>query len=451
MQKLQENRGVQELANSPLLLTLLCLVFEELADFPSSRSELYRQGLDILLKKWDAERNIEREQVYKKLSVQHKEDILSQIALFTFQRGDYFFKQKEIELQIADFISNLAGASTNREVLQLDSQAVLKSIEAQHGLLVERARGIYSFSHLTFHEYFTAREIVASSAPKALEKALKYLVSDITDKRWREVFLLAVSMLRTADYLLRLMKQQTDDLIAKDKHLQAFLTSISQKSRAVTARYKAVAVRAFYLDRALDLDLALVTGNLGLDLALALASGSLTLALSLDLNLALDYTLDPNLALDRALDRALDLALAVDLDLVIAFDLGLFMALECALSWALTFNFDPAFGYQLAPELEQALQQLKAQMPDSKQDREKFKEWWIASGQAWTDTLRAVMIEYRNIGHNWRFSKQQKQALRQYYDANQLLVDCLNSHCYVNRAVRDEILETLLLPLAKIM
>lgn len=178
IQKLKENRSIQELATNPLLLTLLCLVFEENADFPANRSELYKEGLDVLLKKWDAKRNIERDQVYKNLSLHRKEDLLSQIALITFEQKDYFFKQKTIEAYIVDFISNLRDANPDPEVLRLDSEAVLKSIEAQHGLVVERAKGIYSFSHLTFQEYFTAREIVANSA---WENLVKY----ITDKRWR--------------------------------------------------------------------------------------------------------------------------------------------------------------------------------------------------------------------------------------------------------------------------
>jgi predicted NACHT family NTPase len=93
-------------------------------------------------------------QVYKKLSVQRKQDLLSQIALTTFERKDYFFKQRDVERYIADYIRNLPDAQTDPEGLQFDSEVVLKSIEAQHGLLVERARGIYSFSHLTFQEYF---------------------------------------------------------------------------------------------------------------------------------------------------------------------------------------------------------------------------------------------------------------------------------------------------------
>jgi predicted NACHT family NTPase len=45
IQKLGENEPIRELATNPLLLTLLCLVFEESADFPSNRSQLYKEGL----------------------------------------------------------------------------------------------------------------------------------------------------------------------------------------------------------------------------------------------------------------------------------------------------------------------------------------------------------------------------------------------------------------------
>lgn len=186
LERLEDNERINEIATSPLLLTLLCLTFEESGDFPANRSELYKEGLDALLKKWDAKRGIYRAQVYQKLSVQRKEELLGKIALTTFERSDYFFKQKGAEQYITDYIRNLPDAKTDPEELQLDSERVLKSIESQHGLLVERAKGIYSFSHLTFHEYFTAREIVFGTQP--LEKALLNLITHITEKRWREVF-----------------------------------------------------------------------------------------------------------------------------------------------------------------------------------------------------------------------------------------------------------------------
>ncbi|HEY9614135.1 NACHT C-terminal helical domain 2-containing protein, partial [Allocoleopsis sp.] len=60
--------------------------------------------------------------------------------------------------------------------------------------------------------------------------------------------------------------------------------------------------------------------------------------------------------------------------------------------------------------------------------------------------LRAILIEHRSLGHDWQFSEEQKKLLKQYYDANKLLVDCLNSDCYVSREVRQHIEDSLLLP-----
>lgn len=423
LSKLKQNPPIQELATNPLLLTLLCWIFEESGDFPSNRAELYKEALNVLLRKWDAKRNIEREQIYKKLSLQHKEDLLGQIARMTFERGDYFFKQKELETHIAGYICNLPSVSTEVEALQLDSEAVLKSIEAQHGLLVERARGIYSFSHLTFHEYFTAREIVASSDPQALETALKQLVSHTKEKRWREVFLLSVGMLRSADYLLTLMKQQIDAILAGDAHLQAFLTWVSQKSHAVATTYRLVTVRAFYFD--LDLARALDLVGSTFDLARALDR---TFTRDLDPDLALDLALDRTLALNRVLDITLDPTRAVN------------RVLDRALARARI----------LSSELELALQHLKEQLSYSGKHEKGFEEWWKANSGAWIEQLRSVMISYCNLGHNWQFSERQRDVLKQYYDANQLLVDCLNTNCYVTSTVRQEIEETLLLPITEI-
>ena len=140
LRKVEDNRPIQELATNPLLLTLLCLVFDEYGDFPINRSELYREGLDVLLKKWDAKRNIERHQIYKNLSMQRKEDLLAQVACKTFYQGAYFFRQVDLECYITDYIRNLPKAHTDDDLLQLDSESIVKAIESQHGLFVERAK-----------------------------------------------------------------------------------------------------------------------------------------------------------------------------------------------------------------------------------------------------------------------------------------------------------------------
>jgi predicted NACHT family NTPase len=233
IEKLAENEPIQELASNPLLLTLLCLEFEASSTFARNRAELYKDGVYILLKKWDGKRDIERDQLYKGLSAKRKEDLLSLIALETFRQGNYFFKQKVAETYIAQFIENLPDAKSDPQALRLDSEDVLRSIEANHGLLVTRAKGIYSFSHLTFQEYFATRKLTLNPTTETL----KELVSHLTEKRWREVILLAVEMLEDATELIQLIKEAVDQLLAEDERLQEYLQWLQEKTNSFTGKY----------------------------------------------------------------------------------------------------------------------------------------------------------------------------------------------------------------------
>ncbi|OUL25463.1 hypothetical protein BV378_15460 [Nostoc sp. RF31YmG] len=98
--------------------------------------------------------------------------------------------------------------------------------------------------------------------------------------------------------------------------------------------------------------------------------------------------------------------------------------------------------------MQRKLQELKNKLPNiSLENWENVKQWRQTNGQPWTEQLRAIIIEHRNIGHDWQFTDSQEEMLQQYYDANKLLIDCLNSECYISREVRQQIEETLLLPI----
>ncbi|HYX13583.1 MAG TPA: NACHT domain-containing NTPase [Nostoc sp.] len=422
VEKLQllENKQIRELVVTPLLLNLVCCVFQDHSDFPVRKVELYKQGLDILLNRWDKVRNIKRNEIYLRLSLPQKFGLLSQIAATTFKQGDYFFTQSNVQQYITDYLCNLPIDQTEPEVLQLNSEVVLKLLET-HGLLIEQARGIYSFSHIVFQEYLTAKNIVTSANPQILEKKLIELVSHLTEPRWRKIFLLTAGMLDNLPCLLQFMKQDIDQLVVFDKQLQKFLNWVNHKSISIQCTHKRVAIRAFYLTLEL-LDNVNLTNDL---------------AFSLGIDLRLTNNLTPDLALDIALQCALQLSLALpyepSLDRVLA------------LSFALPDDRTLACN----PELQHSLQKLKEQLPSPVQGKEKLKEWWNANGQTWANELRLVIVRCRNIGHQWQFSEQHKEVLKQYYTANQLLVDCLNSNCKITPTVTESILATLLLPTPK--
>jgi predicted NACHT family NTPase len=396
-----DNQPIRELVVTPILLSLVCSVFQERATFPSKRAKLYQAGLDILLVRWDKARGIQRDQTYRNLQLPDKIKLLSQIAATMFAQGNYFFEKSEVLPIISDYLQNLPNSSQDLETLWLTSTGVLKAIELQHGLLVERARDIYSFSHLTFQEYLTARKIVATQSTEALQQ----LATHITDSQWKEVFLLTVSLLPTADLLLRLIKEEIDNLVKDELQIQTFIDTIYQKVNQLQTPYHPAALRAFYWTLFQDRDL--------------------NLTVSLDAKLAQE--LPDDLALDLTLARALDLTET----LIKKPTVKQILNLEFALDFERTFQLDKAF--------QQSLQQIKAQLPDPAQGKEGLQAWWQINGEAWLQQFRASIIEHRAIGQDWQFSQDQWQRLQQYYQANQFLVDCLNSEGQVSAEVRAEI------------
>ncbi len=414
----EENKPIRELAITPILLSLTCAVFHQTGKFYSKRSKLYEEGLELLLEQWDKSREIERDEIYRDLSVERKLELLSYLAVKKFDQPQYvLFEQTEIEGYIAEFL----------RIGQRDSRTVLRAIEAQHGLLIERLQKVWSFSHLTFQEYFSAKWFYSHADWQGL-------VSHITQTHWREVFLITVGMMKSADDLMLLMKQRIGTLVASDKELQQFLTWVNQKSLSVEAPYKLAAVRAFYP--------AFGCANS------EFSAKTLAYALGFyrQFDLARDLVLDRNLAL--ALSYALDISASIHEP---SLKLDVFRAhLVCTLAHTLACTFKDDLLRTANPELNLSLQQLRVQLPNHDKDIEQLQKWWQTNDRAWTEQLRIVIIKHRNIGHDWQFREHQKQLLKQYYDANKLLVDCLNSGCVVSDRVRKEIEETLLLPIAEI-
>lgn len=405
--ELPENWRFRRMITTPLFLHLACSIFHRQGKFPIKQAEFYKQGMDLLLGKWDEAQGIERDQIYRGFLLPQKLKLLSQIASSTFEQGQYFFEQSIVEQYIGDYLASLPDASADPEEIQQASEGVLRAIESQHGLLAERARGIFSFSYLALQEYFTARKIVANHNLQGLGKSLQGLVNHITDPHWREIFLLTAGMLRSADGLVELMKQQIDALVSEDPHLQDFLAWASQKSQSNPLETKSATGRAFYL--------------------------ALTRAPNLAPDLALACTLDQGEFLDAALDDLLRNSVLEN-----SKDFAYVHACGEALSNILGIVVDIGF--------HKSLQQLSDQLPNDNHTKESFDNWCKNNYAAWVIKLQDAIAAHRNIGNKWEFSVPQEQALQYYYDANQLLLDCLNSNCEVTTSIREEIEATLLLP-----
>ncbi|MDY6936048.1 MAG: NACHT domain-containing NTPase [Cyanobacteriota bacterium] len=392
---LPENRRLRELAVTPILLNLTCLVFEVNGKFPAARSQMYQQGLDLLLVRWDETRGIKRDGTYRKLSLPQKLQLLGQIAAITFEAGDYFFETSKIQRLIADYLRTLP--ETDPIALPFDSAAVLKAIEGQHGLIVERARSVYSFSHLTFQEYLTARAIVADPDDRTLLK----LADCLDEKRWREVFLLAAEMLPQPRWhkLLHEMKAKAEAPILADETLRTYLAWVEEKSRSAIAPYHPGAIRAFYFTLALPPEHP--------------CKRDLTLALAIDSSLAEEFKGD--LAIDLALVHALEVARSISPTLA-------------PHRWGtLHLALDLEKILEETPALQTAISDLKRQLPEASSKTTDVRQWWLKSGDAWCDTLQTITCSERNLERSPLLTPAQSKELERFVRTHEFLLDCVGT------------------------
>ena len=230
-----EHQSTKELARNPLLLTLLCMVYDNTQNFPRNRASLYEDALNIFLREWAAEKRIRRDSsVSQYLDISDEKRMLSEIAAKYFEVNRVLFNENELINQIQAFGKGSANIPPT-----FNPSKILKTITVEQGLFVERINRFYSFSHLTFQEYLTANYIAGDA------RSIKGLVTDhLYHDGWREVFFLTAGLMREADHLLEQMQTEAAKFITTDR-LKALFRWATCITDTPDASYSGIAKRAF--------------------------------------------------------------------------------------------------------------------------------------------------------------------------------------------------------------
>ncbi|BAS58833.1 signal transduction protein with Nacht domain-containing protein [Leptolyngbya boryana NIES-2135] len=373
-----EYKAVKELGQTPLLLTLLCAVYDESQSLPKRRSALYGEALEVWLKKWAAERRVHRDPIYQDLNLQLEQVLLSEIAYQSFAEDQLFFSKRELTDQIRAFLVGNLNAPKH-----LDAEKVLNAIQVQQGILVERARDTFSFSHLTFQEYLTAQYIVD-------EQQLETLVTNhLMDRRWREVFFLVTGLVRSADVLLNLMRAKTQELLYTDK-LKGLIRWTNAVTTGSAGDFKPAVMRVITLFYALALDSSL-TPNC-----------CIALVLALDRYCALNFTLDGALTLDGVIENSI------------------------------TLNHIKVFASINFQVLVNQLEAMKDSVPSDDASLEERRVFISQLRHIWYDALH---LNPKLL----KLSQEERQSLENYLYANELMIRCKEAALRVSPQVWDAI------------
>ena len=192
-QAIFQNKRLSELAERPLLLTLMASLHAwRGGSLPEKREELYDDAVDLLLDWWESPKVIRdaagnliiaQKSLSELLNV-GKERVRSVLNTLAFQAHH---NQAELagtaDITEEHLIGTLMRFSQNRN---LRPALLVDYLSERAGLLVPRGVGIYTFPHRTFQEYLAACYLTDDNYPK---KVAELAIQE--PNRWREALLLA--------------------------------------------------------------------------------------------------------------------------------------------------------------------------------------------------------------------------------------------------------------------
>ncbi len=207
--------AIQNLANNPLLLTLMAMLNQE-GDLPTRRVDLYDRASRLLLHNWDFDVNGKNlaDPALKQIDAPEKQKILGKIA-YTMQSDP------------AGLAGNLLDGESLQQILTVHlkewsmtpavmAKQLIEQLRTRSFILCAYGTDAYGFVHRTFLEYFCAKGFVRRLKEELY--SLEQLRDDVFVKHWQnetwhEVLQLICGLLKPeeAGYLVEfLMNREVD-------------------------------------------------------------------------------------------------------------------------------------------------------------------------------------------------------------------------------------------------
>lgn len=259
--KSSKYRGIREIARRPVLLRLLCILFQKNNDFPTRRADVFQQGINVLVQQ-ASQSNLETNiSELPELRTNDVTNILCRVAsrFFIEMDGDTLFHTREVENIIRNYYAEVYDIHPHK----IDAEHILSMIERYNGLLVRWANTFCSFSHLTYQEYFVAQYLVSENKQDTVYGYLE-------NPRWQFITELVAELLpqdKVTDFLEG-FKYNIDSFVNRDETVRNFLEELNKASSlAVHASHRPhpfmqVLIRAWYLAYVIGKDTNKIDGAL---------------------------------------------------------------------------------------------------------------------------------------------------------------------------------------------
>lgn len=216
---LRSDESLRHLAQSPLLLSLILFIYKESeGNLPRKRHKIYKHFIQWMLKDRD-----ETKEIYEyrnKFDPDDKDLVLRKLAYL-------LFCQRAKECTRSVIISTIAGLVEQFHVRPTTESAFLDEITQNNYLLQNIYADHYSYIHLTFQEYYAAREIHEAGRINEVHE-------HISDPSWVEVilFLCGLQDADATERLIEFVLEHTRDYVLAGRclaHASSPLPGLSKR------------------------------------------------------------------------------------------------------------------------------------------------------------------------------------------------------------------------------
>ena len=190
LEAIRGNERVAKLAQTPLLCTIIAIVYRNGRSLPNRQVELYHKCCEVLLDTWERDKEIRHSGLIGGLDWQTKLELLSPLAYWLhLEEGRTAALEAEFEHRLAAELQDrrFCGAPKAEQ----EARAFLTVIRERSGLLRGRDDGTLEFPHVTLQQYLAARHIAAQPYPDYINVCMPHL----HQAWWQQVHLLTIGHL----------------------------------------------------------------------------------------------------------------------------------------------------------------------------------------------------------------------------------------------------------------
>ncbi len=221
--RVQTAPATLQLATTPLLSTILVLIWRNEGDLPERRVDLYEHCCRVLIERWEAHHDVAYQGPLGGMDWEDHLRLLTPLAYAIHSQEQRTSGTREELVPLLAQALQTEGYANERSAAAREAKHFLDALGLRSGLLQYMGDDRYGFPHQTFQEYLAARFIAAQPDPEYIDLVMTHL----HEAWWQEVHLLTIAHLGSGNR----GASEASDLILAILHVYAPPNRVLRSSR----------------------------------------------------------------------------------------------------------------------------------------------------------------------------------------------------------------------------